>query len=57
MRFGEQTLLAMTLGELMPRARTVHDEQFGSRVTFSPKVFIPLTTPCRFGNGCEAARG
>jgi FO synthase len=31
----------------MARARTVRDEQTGTRVTYSPKVFIPLTMLCR----------
>lgn len=33
--------------ELMSRARAIRDETFGSRVTYSPKVFIPLTMLCR----------
>ena len=33
--------------ELMSRAREIRDETFGSRVTYSPKVFIPLTMLCR----------
>ena len=33
--------------ELMGRAREIRDETFGSRVTYSPKVFIPLTMLCR----------
>ena len=35
------------LHELMARARAVRDAAFGTRVTFSPKVFIPLTMLCR----------
>jgi FO synthase len=31
----------------MAQARTVRDEAHGRRVTFSPKVFIPLTMLCR----------
>ncbi len=37
----------MPLDELMARARSIRDESFGSRVTYSPKVFIPLTMLCR----------
>ncbi|MBV9660831.1 MAG: 5-amino-6-(D-ribitylamino)uracil--L-tyrosine 4-hydroxyphenyl transferase CofH [Acidimicrobiales bacterium] len=33
--------------DLLRRARAVRDEAHGSRVTFSPKVFIPLTMLCR----------
>jgi FO synthase len=35
------------LDVLMGRARAVRDLAFGTRVTFSPKVFIPLTMLCR----------
>jgi FO synthase len=35
------------LDELMARARSLRDEAFGSRITYSPKVFIPLTMLCR----------
>ena len=31
----------------MAEARTIRDAAFGSRVTYSPKVFIPLTMLCR----------
>ncbi|HVN51453.1 MAG TPA: 7,8-didemethyl-8-hydroxy-5-deazariboflavin synthase CofG, partial [Acidimicrobiales bacterium] len=37
----------LSFGELAQRARAIRDEAFGSRVTFSPKVFIPLTMLCR----------
>jgi FO synthase len=40
-------LLSIPLAELMATARAVRDERFGSRVTYSPKVFIPLTRLCR----------
>jgi FO synthase len=33
--------------DLLARARTIRDRAFGTRVTFSPKVFIPLTMLCR----------
>jgi len=35
------------LPELLHQAATVRDQAFGHRVTFSPKVFIPLTRLCR----------
>ena len=34
------------LDELTARARLVRDRHHGNRVTFSPKVFIPLTMLC-----------
>ena len=37
----------LSLDEFMARARAVRDLAFGSRVTYSPKVFIPLTMLCR----------
>ena len=40
-------LLSTPQGELMAMARAVRDQRFGSRVTSSPKVFIPLTRLCR----------
>ncbi len=33
--------------ELMPAAAARRDEQTGRRITFSPKVFVPLTMLCR----------
>ncbi|MEI7592551.1 MAG: 5-amino-6-(D-ribitylamino)uracil--L-tyrosine 4-hydroxyphenyl transferase CofH [Actinomycetes bacterium] len=41
-----QELNGVPLDELMERAREIRDRQFGNRVTFSPKVFIPLTMLC-----------
>src|SRR6478752_4239367 len=35
------------LDDLCARARSVRDDAWGSVVTYSPKVFIPLTTLCR----------
>jgi len=35
------------LEELMSEARSVRDQAYGVRVTYSPKVFIPLTMLCR----------
>jgi FO synthase len=40
-------LMAAALDELTARAATVRDAAFGTRMTFSPKVFIPLTMLCR----------
>ena len=41
------TLLDAPLGELMAEAARLRDAAHGARVTFSPKVFIPLTMLCR----------
>ncbi|MGH9304182.1 MAG: 5-amino-6-(D-ribitylamino)uracil--L-tyrosine 4-hydroxyphenyl transferase CofH [Acidimicrobiales bacterium] len=40
-------LLAAPLTELTTAATAVRDARFGRRITFSPKVFIPLTMLCR----------
>ena len=40
-------LLSRPLAELMAQARSVRDARTGTRITFSPKVFIPLTFLCR----------
>src|SRR5438045_4712353 len=40
-------LLAAPLAELMAQARAVREEVRGRLVTYSPKVFIPLTKLCR----------
>src|SRR3954454_2160526 len=40
-------LLDAPLPELLAAAAAVRDGAWGSRVTFSPKVFIPLTRLCR----------
>jgi 7,8-didemethyl-8-hydroxy-5-deazariboflavin synthase CofH subunit/7,8-didemethyl-8-hydroxy-5-deazariboflavin synthase CofG subunit len=40
-------LARLPLDELMARARAVRDARSGTRVTYSPKVFIPLTMLCR----------
>ncbi|MFN0026380.1 MAG: 5-amino-6-(D-ribitylamino)uracil--L-tyrosine 4-hydroxyphenyl transferase CofH [Acidimicrobiales bacterium] len=39
-------LTTLGLDELMARARSVRDTAYGRRVTYSPKVFIPLTMLC-----------
>src|SRR5918994_6483714 len=40
-------LLDLPFDALLGRARRVRDEATGTRVTYSPKVFIPLTMLCR----------
>jgi len=40
-------LIAADLDELTEAARAVRDRHHGHQVTFSPKVFIPLTMLCR----------
>ena len=40
-------LLRVPLDELAARARVVRDAGRGTLVTYSPKVFVPLTTLCR----------
>lgn len=40
-------LLETPRDELLAAARRVRDDAFGTRVTYSPKVFIPLTMLCR----------
>src|SRR6202034_3428525 len=44
---SDADLLRTPLPELMALARAVRDEAYGRRVTYSPKVFIPLTMLCR----------
>ena len=44
---GRDDLVDAPLAELMSAASTVRDQAFGTRLTFSPKVFIPLTMLCR----------
>ena len=40
-------LLGLPTPELLVRAAAVRDAATGSRITFSPKVFLPLTELCR----------
>ena len=40
-------LLDLSLAELTARASKVRDAAYGTRVTYSPKVFIPLTMLCQ----------
>ncbi|MGZ6969766.1 MAG: 7,8-didemethyl-8-hydroxy-5-deazariboflavin synthase CofG, partial [Acidimicrobiia bacterium] len=42
-----RALLHAPLAELMAEAGQLRDDHHGNRVTFSPKVFIPLTMLCR----------
>src|SRR3954449_10217738 len=44
---GFRELLDTSISELMAVAAARRDARFGRRVTFSPKVFIPLTMLCR----------
>ena len=44
---GHLDLLDLSLDVLMGDARRVRDAATGTRVTYSPKVFIPLTMLCR----------
>ena len=43
LRLGEDT---SSLAPLTEAARAVRDRAWGRRVTFSPKVFLPLTNLC-----------
>src|SRR3712207_3336596 len=50
-------LLETPLEELLAEARRVRARGHGTRVTYSPKVFVPLTTLCRDVCGyCTFAR-
>ena len=40
-------LLDASLDELLAEAATIRDRHHGTRVTYSPKVFVPLTHLCR----------
>src|SRR5881227_1459339 len=44
---GLADLLNGPLDELLAAAAAVRDRAYGTRVTYSPKVFIPLTMLCR----------
>ncbi len=46
-RVLDTPITEIATSELMSRAREIRDKAFGSRVTYSPKVFIPLTMLCR----------
>ncbi|HUC05939.1 MAG TPA: 5-amino-6-(D-ribitylamino)uracil--L-tyrosine 4-hydroxyphenyl transferase CofH [Acidimicrobiales bacterium] len=45
--WSDPDLLSAPLDELTAAARAVRDAAWGTRVTYSPKVFIPLTMLCR----------
>ncbi len=40
-------ILQLDLPDLIQRAAVLRDQHHGSRITYSPKVFIPLTMLCR----------
>src|SRR4051812_21591750 len=42
-----EDLLQLPLDQLMARAVALREQTTGSRITYSPKVFIPLTMLCR----------
>ncbi len=44
---GVSGLIELALPDLMARAREIRDGAHGTRITYSPKVFIPLTRLCR----------
>jgi FO synthase len=44
---SDSDILGASLGELVSEAARVRDRRYGTRVTFSPKVFIPLTMLCQ----------
>src|SRR5467141_1233305 len=47
MTMDRADLLSLPLEDLCVEARHVRDERAGGLVTYSPKVFIPLTKLCR----------
>ena len=42
-----RSLAALSTQALIDAARSRRDGAFGTRITYSPKVFIPLTRLCR----------
>jgi len=40
-------VLSAPLDDVMAKARSIRDSAHGTRITYSPKVFIPLTMLCR----------
>ena len=42
-----EQLSRLPLQELLLRAASIRDAVHGTRITYSPKVFIPLTMLCR----------
>ena len=47
MDLDDRALLDRPLDDVLAAARAVRDETTGRRITFSPKVFVPLTRLCR----------
>jgi len=45
--FSDDDLLSANPADLMAAARLIRDRQFGDNVTYSRKVFIPLSHACR----------
>ena len=45
--YDANELLALPLEDLLKRATSIRDHTYGTRITYSPKVFIPLTMLCR----------
>ncbi|MGH9295815.1 MAG: 7,8-didemethyl-8-hydroxy-5-deazariboflavin synthase CofG, partial [Acidimicrobiales bacterium] len=43
----DEELIAAPLAELMAAARARRDACYGRRITYSPKIFVPLTMLCR----------
>ncbi|MFZ4584471.1 MAG: 5-amino-6-(D-ribitylamino)uracil--L-tyrosine 4-hydroxyphenyl transferase CofH [Acidimicrobiia bacterium] len=46
-RADASALIDRPIHDLMREAAALRDERFGDRMTFSPKVFVPLTMLCR----------
>src|SRR5271165_2806512 len=44
---ADAEILAAPLSQLVSEAGRIRDGRYGARVTFSPKVFIPLTMLCQ----------
>jgi len=45
--YDADELLTLPLEDLLKRATSIRDQTYGTRITYSPKVFIPLTMLCR----------
>ena len=45
--YDANELLTLPLEDLLKRATSIRDHTYGTRITYSPKVFIPLTMLCR----------
>jgi FO synthase len=44
---ARQRVRELPFDQLLVEAQKIRDHAFGTRVTYSPKVFIPLTMLCR----------